>query len=300
VDWELNPDELEELDDIGHGSTSRVYSAKYEGVVIAVKEIAEVDDGTLLAVRRELQVMTRINHPKLLKFIGLISVQPPLRLCLEYCAGGTLFDLLHNCWEVDLSWKQRLKILVDIASAMEYLHGLRKQIIHRDLKSLNIFLMNEITCDSDEPDVKIADFGFARIRQEIKDCVEKKGDWPSLTRGAGSMHWMAPEVYTTTHYHDKADIFSFSIVIYEVICRHMAFEDLDAESAAEEISQGIRPDLSEEMVPRETPDSLYKLMQRCWDHLPEQRPNFAQIHRELQAVYEEVQNGNYRLLGQEA
>jgi len=288
-DWELEPSLLEFVDNLGHGSTSRVYSANYQGSVIAVKEIEEVDDGTLLAVRRELQVMTRIDHPHLLTFIGLVSLEPPLRLCLEYCAGGTLFDLLHNCWEIPLCWKQRLRILVDIASAMEYLHGLNKQIIHRDLKSLNIFLTQPITSEEDVPDVKIADFGFARIRQEIS--ASKSRDWPSLTRGAGSMHWMAPEVYQGTHYADKADIFSFSIVTYECICRHMAFEDLDPESAGEEISAGHRPDTSNEVVPEDTPQALFELMLRCWEQKPENRPSFVEIHKELLVIQAEVEAG---------
>jgi|EP00927_Polykrikos_kofoidii_P072510 serine/threonine protein kinase len=287
-DWELNPEELQIIDTVGHGSTSHVYSAKLGTQLVAVKEVAEVDEGTLLAVRRELQVMTRTDHPHLLRFIGLISLTPPLRLCLEYCAGGTLFDLLHNFWDIPVSWKQRLKILVDVASAMKYLHGFRKQIIHRDLKSLNIFLTQPVVDEKSVPDIKIADFGFARIREQI--VGQRQQDWPTLTRGAGSMHWMAPEVYSGTHYHEKADTFSFSIVTYEVICRHMAFEDLDPESAGEQISQGYRPN-TDELVPKETPPKLFDLMTRCWDQQPEQRPTFATIHTELLEIQAAVDAG---------
>mmetsp|Transcript_76420 Transcript_76420/g.212280 ORF Transcript_76420/g.212280 Transcript_76420/m.212280 type:complete len:313 (-) Transcript_76420:186-1124(-) len=278
-DWELNPDELIVQETIGHGSTSRVYSATLRGHLVAVKEIAEVDDGTLLAVRRELQVMTRTDHPHLLRLVGLISFTQPLRLCLEFCAGGTLFDLLHNCWDIPISWKQRLTMLIDTASAMEYLHTFRKQIIHRDLKSLNIFLTEPVVDESSEPDVKIADFGFARIHEQIANAA--KTDWPSLTRGAGSMHWMAPEVYQGTHYHCKADVFSFSIVMYEVVCRHMAFEYLDADSAGEHISLGYRPATDEEYVPKDAPQALLDIMQICWDQNPDARPTFVQIHQEL-------------------
>lgn len=293
-DWELNPGDLEIIDTVGHGSTSHVYSAKLGGHLVAVKEIAEVDESTLLAVRRELQVMTRTDHPHLLRFIGLVSLTPPLRLCLEYCSGGTLFDLLHNFWDIPISWKQRLKILVDVASAMKYLHGFRKQIIHRDLKSLNIFLTQQVVDENSVPDVKIADFGFARIREQI--AGQRQQEWPTLTRGAGSMHWMAPEVYSGTRYHEKADTFSFSIVTYEVICRHMAFEDLDPESAGEQISMGYRP-ATDDLVPMDTPPKLFELMKSCWDQQPEQRPNFTAIHGELLEIQQEVESGSRVAVG---
>lgn len=276
-DLELNPEELEILDTIGHGSTSRVYSAHYNGHPVAVKEIASVDDGTLLAVRRELQVMNKTDHPHLLRFVGLISRTPPLRLCLEFCSGGTLFDLLHNMWEIKLSWVQRMKILVDIAAAMEYLHGFRKQIIHRDLKSLNIFLTHPVEDEDSEPDIKIADFGFARIRDKGNG-----EEWPSMTKGVGSLHWMAPEVYQGCHYHCKVDVFSFGVVVYEVLCRHMAFEDKDPETAGELISNGERP--GNHFMPPDAPVGLEDLMNRCWAQSPDMRPCFTEILQELLAI----------------
>lgn len=285
TDWELNPEDLTVVEEVGHGSTSRVYLGRLGDKYVAIKEIAEVDENTLLAVKRELQVMTRVHHPHLLKFVGLISLKPPLRLCLEFCAGGTLFDLLHNRWDIPLSWTQRMTMLVDISAAMEYLHTSRKQIIHRDLKSLNIFLFEAVDDDKTMPIVKIADFGFARIREKLGS---QEKDWPTLTRCAGSMHWMAPEVYQGTHYHEKADTFSYSIVTYEIICRHMAFEDFDPVSAGEKISAGERPSLDAEFVPADTPAGLVDLMLECWSQDAEKRPTFPEIHRRLLEIQEVV------------
>lgn len=285
--WELNPTDVIGLCPIGEGSTSTVYRGTYAGWDIAIKEINDVDDGTLLAVRRELQVMTRTEHPHLLKFIGLISHEPPLRLCLEYCAGGTLFDLLHNRWDVNLSWHQRMKMLVDIASAMEYLHGFRKQIIHRDLKSLNIFLVNEVTDESCVPIVKIADFGFARMRETIQDGTARAKDWPTLTRCAGSMHWMAPEIYAGNHYDEKADTFSFAIVMYEISTRHMAFEDLEPDMAADEIQSGQRPDITKpDPMPMDAPEEMIQLMEQCWNQHSPLRPGFPEILFRLRRIQE--------------
>eukprot|EP00929_Paragymnodinium_shiwhaense_P113605 TRINITY_DN81888_c0_g1_i1.p1 TRINITY_DN81888_c0_g1~~TRINITY_DN81888_c0_g1_i1.p1 ORF type:complete len:307 (+),score=64.20 TRINITY_DN81888_c0_g1_i1:72-992(+) len=278
-DWEINPEDLTDWSDepIGQGSTSQVFSAQLLGQLVAVKEIADAEDSTLLAVRREVQVMTRTEHPHVLRFLGITSSRPPLRLYLEYCAGGTLFDLLHNHWEISLNWKQRLQILLDTASAMEYLHGFRKQIIHRDLKSLNIFLLEEVTSEEVMPTIKIADFGFARLLE-----ASQAKDPATMTRCAGSMHWMAPEVYQGEQYSSKADNFSFAIVMYEVICRHMAFEDCEPEAAAENIGAGGRPELID--APEDTPPALVDLMVRCWSHDPANRPAFTQVHQELVAI----------------
>lgn len=284
--WEMNPDDLDIQEMIGGGSTSTVYKGLYQKTqLVAVKEIDACDDSTLLAVRRELQVMTKVDHPHILKLIGVISVQAPLRLCLEHCTGGTLFDLLHNCWEIPLSWTQRLKILVDIASAMEYLHGFRKQIIHRDLKSLNIFLVEPVVDETSVPNVKIADFGFARIRERVRG---RPVEWATPTKAAGSMHWMAPEVYQGLMYYEKADVFSYSIVTYEVICRHMAFEDLDAETAGQRICDGDRPDLSEEFVPADTIPEVLELMKECWDQDPDRRPTYTEILQRLLKIQEAI------------
>eukprot|EP00928_Gymnodinium_smaydae_P086826 TRINITY_DN71249_c0_g1_i1.p1 TRINITY_DN71249_c0_g1~~TRINITY_DN71249_c0_g1_i1.p1 ORF type:complete len:306 (+),score=46.86 TRINITY_DN71249_c0_g1_i1:106-1023(+) len=278
-DWELNPNDLKVIEAIGQGSTASVYWATLHGHDIAVKEIQAVDDGTLLAVRRELQVMNKVDHPHLLKIVGLVSKTPPLRLCLEFCSGGTLFDLLHNMWHIQLRWQQRLKILYDMASAMEYLHTFRKPIMHRDLKSLNVFLRTPVDDQDSEIDVKIADFGFSRIRS--KGATD--ADWSSMTQGAGSIHWMAPEVFMGTKYSSKADVFSFGIVIYEVVCRHMAFEDKDADSAGQLIAAGQRPTF--EHVPQSAPPELVNLMQRCWAQSPVERPTFTEIYAELVAIH---------------
>lgn len=285
---ELNPEELQTLDSIGHGSTSHVYSALLHGHMVAVKEINSVDDGTLVAVRRELQVLNKTDHPHLLRFIGLISLTPPLRLCLEYCSGGTLFDLLHNMWHVPLSWTQRMKVVVDISGAMEYLHGLRKQIVHRDLKSLNIFLSTPVVDMNSEPDIKIADFGGARIRDKVAPASDK--EWPSMTRGVGSQHWMAPEVSLGTHYTCKVDVFSFGIVLYEVLCRHMAFEDKDADVAGHLLSVGKRPTL--EWIPQDAPAGMDVLMTRCWSQDPDDRPMFSDITVEVLAIQRYVYDMN--------
>lgn len=275
---EITPEELELLATIGEGTTASVYLGQLRGRKVAVKEIKvlndEVDLATVQAVQRELRVLSKVSHPHILRFIGLVEKTFPLRLVLEYCAGGSLFELLHNRWQIPLSWKQRMKVLSDTASAADYLHRFSPPIIHRDLKSLNLMLLENIPNQFVAPHIKLADFGFARVVQER-----------AMTQGVGTKHWMAPEVLNGTTYTEKADIFSFAMITYEVICRYVPFERLDPTSVARKISQGIRPDMEDNsIVPKEVPSGLIELLKEMWDQDPKMRPSFSEILQRVQAI----------------
>lgn len=285
MQWELDPAELEILDTIGYGATSTVFQGRFRGIILAVKELElagdECDESSICAFERELAVWPTIEHPHILRFVGLIVRSGPLRLCSEFCGGGSVFDLLHNRWEIPLTFRQRVKMLHDTSSAMQYLHAFAKPIMHRDLKSLNLLLLEAVEDDQIIPDVKLADFGFARTcERQTVSSIGRKQD--SMTRGAGTLHWMAPEVSAGTKYHEKVDVFSFGIICYEVICRHMAFEDLDADAAGAQISIGQRP--TDEHVPAECPPALLELRNQCWAEDPKSRPTFQTAFEQLQKI----------------
>merc|ERR1719343_1248315 len=141
---------------------------------------------------------------------------------------------------------QRVKMLVDTASAEEHLHSFEPPIIHRDLKSLNLMLLTPVKNEQTLPHIKLADFGFARLEER------------AMTQGVGTKHWMAPEVLRGTAYTTKADVFSFAMVAFEVVCRHVPFENLDAHMVARQTMAGIRPGMDEDALPAEgcTPEML--------------------------------------------
>mmetsp|Transcript_73930 Transcript_73930/g.238978 ORF Transcript_73930/g.238978 Transcript_73930/m.238978 type:complete len:302 (-) Transcript_73930:49-954(-) len=278
-DWWIETGDLELVRGIGEGTTSTVYLGRLRGATVAVKEIRpiqdEFDGATIQSVQRELKVLTKVQHPNILRFYGLVENKMPLRLVLEYCAGGSLFELLHNSWNVPLSWKQRLKVLMDTATAADYLHNFNPPIVHRDLKSLNLMLLEAVGHQFDNPHIKLADFGFARVQER------------AMTQGVGTKHWMAPEVLMGTEYTAKADVFSFAMVAYEVVCRHVPFERLDPTSVARLTRAGRRPDLEDNtIVPQKVPNGLLELITACWDQLPEARPAFAQIVEIVRSIDE--------------
>mmetsp|Transcript_67010 Transcript_67010/g.187331 ORF Transcript_67010/g.187331 Transcript_67010/m.187331 type:complete len:291 (+) Transcript_67010:108-980(+) len=270
--------ELEEV--IGEGTTATVYLARMDGNKVAVKEIRAwrdmVDHDTVMAVERELTVLSQACHPNILRFRGLIRDSEPLRLVFEYCAGGSLFELLHNCWHIELSWFQRVKMLHDSALAMDYLHSFEPAIIHRDLKSLNLMLLEPVEDSNTEPHIKLGDFGFARAKER------------EMTQGVGTKHWMAPEVLRTTKYTEKADVFSYAMVVFEVICRHVPFERIQPITVAKMIGSGERPDVRDHVQLDEVPPGLVEIMEACWMQDPLGRPTFKAIAADLLRMLEAV------------
>mmetsp|Transcript_67785 Transcript_67785/g.196007 ORF Transcript_67785/g.196007 Transcript_67785/m.196007 type:complete len:288 (+) Transcript_67785:157-1020(+) len=273
---EIQASELEITRKIGQGTTAVVFLGKLRGVIVAVKEIRalsdETDLATIQAVQRELRVLTNVSHPNIVRFVGLVTEYFPLRLVLEYCAGGSLFELLHNSWQIPISWTQRLKMLSDTASAEEYLHSFDPPIIHRDLKSLNLMLLHPVKDDQSVPHIKLADFGFARIEER------------AMTQGVGTKHWMAPEVLKGTDYTTKADVFSFAMVAFEVAFRHVPFESLDAHQVARQTMAGMRPDMEDDFNTEEAPPGLLDIIRECWHQEPEQRPSFADVRLKVEQL----------------
>jgi len=146
---------------------------------------------------------------------------------------------------------------------MDYLHNFNPKILHRDLKSLNLMLLHKVTHPDAEVIIKLSDFGFARAQDK------------AMTEGVGTMHWMAPEVMKGTEYSEKADIFSYAMVAFETVCRHIPFEKLRPQAVLMKIGAGERPSF-DDMSPG-TPEVLLQLISNCWAQDPEQRPPFCQI-----------------------
>jgi len=256
---------------VGSGATAEVFKGFWDGKTVAIKQIfMQRKEGKLkqeVSFTREVAVMSRINHPNLVRFYGVCLAEKPLCVITEFCEGQTCFELLHRDEDVELVWKQQHKMCLDIASAMSYLHSFKPQIIHRDLKSLNLLLAKKINGPKEEPIVKVSDFGMARMK-------DLDAEWDKMTKAAGTCHWMAPEVLTGV-YDEKADVYSYSMCLFEIICREIPFEEEEGAEVMNLISEGARPDL--EAVPPDCPGDLRELMIRCWSHKPENRPAFSKI-----------------------
>mmetsp|Transcript_102067 Transcript_102067/g.304621 ORF Transcript_102067/g.304621 Transcript_102067/m.304621 type:complete len:301 (-) Transcript_102067:152-1054(-) len=275
---EVHPTEIELLDKVGTGCTAEVFRAKMKGQDVAVKQIdwnkSRLGAKEQRAFDREVAIMPKINHRNLVKFLGVASLHRPFRIVTEFCAGGNCFELLHNCEHIELAWAQQHKMCLDVAQAMDYLHKFNPQIIHRDLKSLNLLLSEPLLNDKDVPLVKVSDFGLSRMKDQAPDS-----DWGKMTIAAGTCHWMAPEVFIGTSYDEKVDVYSYGMILFEIVCREIPFEEEEPAVVSKLTVDGARPDL--EAVPPDCPASLRALMINCWDHCPKKRPPFDETLKVL-------------------
>eukprot|EP00747_Dinoflagellata_sp_TGD_P098476 gnl/TRDRNA2_/TRDRNA2_167464_c0_seq1.p1 gnl/TRDRNA2_/TRDRNA2_167464_c0~~gnl/TRDRNA2_/TRDRNA2_167464_c0_seq1.p1 ORF type:complete len:1354 (-),score=188.23 gnl/TRDRNA2_/TRDRNA2_167464_c0_seq1:26-3547(-) len=277
-EWEVDSAEvtLEEL--VGSGTTADVHRGTWHGTDVAVKKLKQpASSGASLSVEfgRELSVLLRLRHPNLVLFMGVCAQGFPM-IISEFCAGGTVFTLLHQRSDLTLPWSQRLRIAVDTARGMNFLH--KRQVVHRDLKSLNLLLQTVVATSDDTPQVKISDFGLSRLRSETEQGQAY------MTSGAGTYHWMAPEVLDGHSYDEKVDVYSYGICLFEVIARRIPYDNTGLEpiSIAVAVSKGRRPDLS--LMPRNCPADLRMTMECCWAHCPTGRPAFDTILETLKLV----------------
>jgi len=282
AEWEVSANDINLLDMIGTGCTAEVYRGTLHGMEVAVKQM-DWDKSVMgakeqRAFDRELAIMPRISHENLVRFIGVATLQRPLRIITEFCAGGCCFELLHNCDEIELEWVQLHKMCLDVAQAMDYLHKFNPLIIHRDLKSLNLLLARPVLSGRDVPLVKVSDFGLSRMTGQAAGKVPDG----KMTALAGTCHWMAPEVFMGLEYDEKVDVYSYAMVVFEIICREIPFEDSEAVTIGTLITRGERPDM--EAVPPDCPEKLRDLMVQCWAHDPKKRPPFDTVVATLREI----------------
>lgn len=280
-EWEISPTEINVEIKVGTGITSEVFKGSFQGRIVAVKQInfnkARLNTAEQQAFVREVDILPRLCHPNLVEFVGVITVAEPFRIITEYCEGGCLFEILHNLDEVHLEWSQQIKMIRDTAEAMHYLHTFSPMIIHRDLKSLNLLLLTEIKSNQDEPLVKVSDFGLSRMKDQAPDS-----EWGKMTIAAGTCHWMAPEVVAGETYDEKVDVYSFGMIMFEVICREVPFEEEDPQQVVSMVGMGQRPD--PEAIPPDCPPPLRKIMEECWAQDPKTRPSFDVVLPTINAV----------------
>ncbi|KAL1568658.1 mitogen activated protein kinase [Salvia divinorum] len=210
-------DNFSERNILGKGGFGTVYKGElHDGTKIAVKrmESGVISENGLEEFRSEIAVLTKVRHRHLVALLGYCLDGNERLLVFEYMPQGTLSRFLFS-WKDEglqpLEWMKRLTIALDVARGVEYLHGLAQQsFIHRDLKPSNILL-------GDDMRAKVADFGLVRLAPDGKASI--------ATKLAGTFGYLAPEYAVTGRVSTKIDVFSFGVILMEIITGRKALDE---------------------------------------------------------------------------
>ncbi|KAL1533488.1 non-specific serine/threonine protein kinase [Salvia divinorum] len=264
-DWEIDWRLLKIGEKIASGSCGDLYRGVYlcEDVAVKVLRSEHLNNSLEAEFAQEVAILRQVQHDNVVRFVGACTKLPHLCIVTEYMPRGSLYEYLHKNHPA-LKLPQLLKFAVDVCKGMEYLH--QKDVIHRDLKTANLLM------DSSSV-VKVADFGVARFQN----------NGGVMTAETGTYRWMAPEVINHQPYDQKADVFSFAIVLWELVTAKVPYDNMTPLQAALGVRQGLRPELPTNAHPK-----IKSLMQRCWEAVPSERPSFSDIRTELEALQLEV------------
>lgn len=251
---------------------------KETGEVMVMKELIRFDDETQRTFLKEVKVMRCLDHPNVLKFIGVLYKDKRLNFIAEYIKGGTLREIIKKM-DSNYPWNQRVSFAKDIAAGMAYLHSMN--IIHRDLNSYNCLVREDNT-------VVVADFGLARLMVDDK-CESKltqgklsglkKPDRRKRYTVVGNPYWMAPEMIHGKSYDERVDIFSFGIMLCEIIGRVNA--DPDYLPRAMDFGLNISGFL-EHYYPPNCPPAFFPIAALCCDLDADKRPAFSKLEEWLE------------------
>eukprot|EP00007_Cunea_sp_BSH-02190019_P003786 CAMPEP_0174239006 /NCGR_PEP_ID=MMETSP0417-20130205/13160_1 /TAXON_ID=242541 /ORGANISM="Mayorella sp, Strain BSH-02190019" /LENGTH=614 /DNA_ID=CAMNT_0015317901 /DNA_START=276 /DNA_END=2116 /DNA_ORIENTATION=- len=257
---EISPTEIELEKLIGEGTFGKVYRGKCRGKEVAIKVFKrqDVSEEDLEAFREEVKVMSQINHPNIILFMGACTTGDELMLVTTLMPMD-LDRLFLKEKREDLSLFQRIKMLRDAALGMRWLHESDPIFIHRDLKLSNLLVDSEYN-------VYVCDFGLTQMKPRDREKLDYDPH--------GSPLYMAPEVFEG-EFDEKCDIYSFGLILWEALVQEQAFAGL-----SDNLPSFIHAvmDLHERpKIPKNCPRSLRKLISDCWSPLPTDRPAFQEI-----------------------
>ncbi|XP_013406826.1 LIM domain kinase 1 isoform X2 [Lingula anatina] len=286
--------------------------------VMVLKELFDFDEEAHKAFLKEVSVLRSLDHPNVLKFLGVLYKAKKLNIVTEYISGGSLKAILHDMSDA-LPWTKRMGFAKDIASGMAYLHSM--DLIHRDLNSHNCLVR-------DNGQVVVADFGLARVITNRRDqfrgmppatpaspgspsSPEPDSNGAGINGGnsktlrrfkrkkrytvVGNPYWMAPEMMQGKKYDEKVDLFSFGIVCCEIIGRVEA----DPDFLPRTLDFGLGVEAFHRKFCGDCPKCFFRVAVKCCNLVPESRPTFSTVHNWMESMLLHMQTDHGTPLPQE-
>ncbi len=271
--------------EIGRGGFGIVYSGQYQGQAVAIKTLHVTTAKVVKSLYEEAAVMFRLASPYTVKLQGICSTPKVTSLVMERMMGGSLFHLLQDESQ-ELPWELRYRLAYEIAEGLWSLHS--QEILHRDLKSLNVLL-------DEEKHAKITDFGFSKLRGQVTSMAPS-GNKQSL----GTLAYKSPELMEADSDSDEeeaeasakkgmpytpySDIYAYGMILWEIATRSLPFEGLSQRKVEKRVKSG-----KHEKIPADCPPEFAALIKKCWAMKPGQRPRTHEIVAQTKAWYEATQ-----------
>lgn len=261
--WEIDPTQVHVGPRIAVGGFGEVFIGKYQGTLVAVKVLLHVEGSSNDQFRHEILTLISLRHPNLVLFMGY-TTRPHLAIVSEYMQRGSLFKVLRKGGNVPLEPRLQRSVAVSVARGMAYLHAMSPPLIHLDLKSPNILV-------DDRWRIKIGDFGLSRSR--FTSALSGTG--------GGTPEWMAPEILRSEKHDEKADVYSYGVVLWECLTGKLPWDGMHPMQVVGAVGfQGRNL-----LVPEEGDPFLIALCAKCMALNPSERPSFPEILEELEMEF---------------
>eukprot|EP00055_Hartaetosiga_balthica_P016127 m.100249 g.100249 ORF g.100249 m.100249 type:complete len:678 (+) comp9042_c1_seq1:209-2242(+) len=246
-EFEIKFDEIKELKFLGSGAQGCVFLGTYKHEEVAVKKLRDAS-----TLDKEKGLLQKLDHQNIIKLKGVCMTDPVFGVVMEYCPNS-LYEIIRG-HQLPPEWI--VEWGAQIADGMLYLH--KMGIVHRDLKSANILVAQ------DQKTLRISDFGC---------CREYKQGKSSIMSFSGTAAWMAPEIIRSESCSERVDVWSFGVVLWELLTGEIPYKGVDATA----IVWGVGNNNLRLPVPDTAPDGFKLLLKQCWNATPKHRPEFRQI-----------------------
>ncbi|XP_030259937.1 tyrosine-protein kinase Lyn isoform X1 [Sparus aurata] len=262
--WEIPKESIKMVKKLGAGQFGEVWLAYYNNTTKVAVKTLKPGTMTVEAFLDEANVMKTLQHDRLVRLYAVVTKTEPIYIITEFMANGSLLDFLKS----DTGCRVQLPKLIDfsaqIAEGMAYIE--KKNYIHRDLRAANVLVSESLLC-------KIADFGLARVIEDDEYSAREGAKFP--------IKWTAPEAINYGSFTIKSDMWSFGVLLYEIITYgKIPYPGMTKGEVMSSIQRGYR-------MPRpdNCPAELYEIMMSCWKNKPEDRPTFEYMQSVLDDFY---------------